>query len=516
MSRALAKVFSAELHGIEAHLVEVEVDINVGLHAFHIVGLADKALNEARERVNAALKNSGVKPPTRENRRITVNLAPADLQKTGSQYDLAIAIGYLLATGQMRQFLTREALFIGELALDGGVRPVPGALTIARMAHRTGFRVVYLPADNAEEAALVQGVTVIPVSSLTSLIHHLEERTPLSPASSPAFIPDPSFSVDITEIKGQAAAKRAMLVAAAGGHHILMSGSPGAGKTMMAQALLSLFPPISFDEALEVTQVYSAAGLLPAHSFTRTRPFRAPHHTASPVSIIGGGSYPRPGEISLAHHGILFLDELPEFRRDLLESLRQPLESGFVHVARVKHRLMFPARFTLVAAMNPCPCGYYGDTEKECRCSAFEVIRYQKKLSGPLLDRIDIQLAVPRVRVEELRVSVSDAERMQYVAEGNALRAKVLAARTAQRDRFRTAGLPFRLNSEMGSKHVDAHIVLDVSAERFLDTALRQAHVSARGYYRILKIARTIADLDVSATVTGDHLAEAFQYRVRE
>lgn len=512
MSKTIAKVFSAELQGIDARVIEVEVDINVGLHSFNIVGLADKALQEAKERVNAALKNSGVKPPNKENRRITVNLAPADLHKTGSHYDCAIAIGYLLATGQMKHFDTRGSLFAGELALDGALRSVPGALAIARMAVRKGFHTVYVPAGNANEAALVDGITIIPVPTLAALLHHLEGRALITPASPVSFTAESQCSVDVSEIRGQAGAKRAMLVAAAGGHHLLMSGSPGAGKTMMAQALLSLFPPLSLHEAIEITQVYSAAGLLPDHSFFRARPFRAPHHTASPISVIGGGTHPRPGEISLAHYGILFLDELPEFRRDLLESLRQPLEAGRVHISRVKQALVFPSRFTLVAAMNPCPCGYYGDSEKECRCSAFEVLRYQKKVSGPLLDRIDIQLFVPRVAIEALRAP-QEGDRAN---EGEAMRAKVSAARERQRARFAQAQLPLRLNSEMSSKHIEAHAHFDSSAEQFLKTILAQSQVSARGYYRILKIARTIADLEASDHVSGDHLAEAYQYRVRD
>ncbi len=514
MSKNIAKVFSAELQGIEARLVEVEVDINVGLHSFNIVGLADKALNEAKERVNAALKNSGVKPPNKENRRITVNLAPADLHKTGSQYDLAIGIGYLLATGQVKSFDASRSIFAGELALHGTTRPILGALNIVRMAQRLGFTTVYVPHENAREAALVHGITIIPVPSITALLHHIEERTLLTPASPLAFTPEDVFPVDISEIKGQSAAKRAMLVAAAGGHHLLMSGSPGAGKTMMAQALLSLFPPLSLEEAIEITQIYSAAGILPSHSFLRARPFRSPHHTASPISVIGGGSHPKPGEISLAHHGILFLDELPEFRRDLLESLRQPLESGRVHVARIKHSLTFPARFTLVAAMNPCPCGYYGDEVHTCRCGGFEVIRYQKKISGPLLDRIDIQLSVPRVDLRELRIKKGEVKGDAH-NEGNTMRAAVAQARALQAARFTKAKLPLRLNSEMSSKQVEAHSALDASAERFLTSAL-DSRVSARGYYRILKIARTIADLHASEHVTADHLAEAFQYRVRE
>ena len=378
---SLAKTYSAELEGINARLIEVEVDINTGLHAFNIVGLPDKALNEAKERVNSALKNSGIKPPNRENRKITVNLAPADLKKNGSRYDLAIALGYLLATKQIADFDARDKIFLGELALDGRLRPVNGALNIAQLAVKLGFRQLFLPTQNANEAAAIEGVNVIPVNCLQETLDILEKRTivpsfrfrPLKNISTPC----PNFS----EIKGQENAKRALMIAAAGAHNIIMIGSPGVGKSLIAQTLGGILPELERQEAIEVTKIWSAAGLSPGGLMTN-RPFRSPHQTSSQIALIGGGSDPKPGEISLAHCGVLFLDEIPEFQKATLEALRQPMESGVIHIARSKQSSMLPAKFMLVAAMNPCPCGYYGDPDHECRCTAREVITYQKKISA--------------------------------------------------------------------------------------------------------------------------------------
>lgn len=506
--RSLAKLYSAELEGIRAKVIEVEVDINVGLHTFNIVGLADKALNEARERVNSALKNCGAKPPNRENRKIVVNLAPADVKKTGSQYDLAIAIGYLKATQQIAPFEGGDKVIIGELALDGSLRPVAGALNIAEAARDAGFTFLLLPARNAHEAAVIDGITVVPLTSLREAIEFLEGKRGIELVAAPHHADDCAPVPDFSDIKGQAHAKRALTVAAAGAHNLLMVGPPGVGKSYLAQAMVGILPGLTPQEAIEVTKIYSAAGLH-AGGLMKKRPFRSPHQSASAVSIVGGGSDPRPGEASLAHRGVLFLDEFPEFQRNILESLRQPLESGEVRIARARGTMTFPARCTLVAAMNPCPCGYFGDEEKECRCAPYEVLRYQKRISGPLLDRIDLQVRVPRVTIARLR------EQGRDTPESPPLKTLVEEARSRQAHRFKTAGLPIMTNAEMGSPQVERFVKLSPDAEALLKS-MERSHVSPRGYYRTLKTAQTIADIEKSSAVNAQHLAEAFGYRVRE
>ena len=509
-TRSLAKIYSAELEGINAKLIEVEVDINVGLHSFNIVGLPDKALNEAKERVNSALKNSGTKPPNSENRKITVNLAPADVRKNGSHYDLAIALGYLSATKQILDFDARDKIFLGELALDGRLRPVNGALNIAQLAIERGFRKLFLPAQNANEAAAAEGIFIISINCLQEAIDILEGKQ-IAPMA--RFRPSTNKLLtfpDFSEIKSQGNAKRALTIAAAGAHNILMTGSPGVGKSLLAQAMGGILPDLDRREAIEVTKIWSAAGLSPDGLITN-RPFRSPHQTSSQVALIGGGSNPKPGEISLAHRGVLFLDEIPEFQKGSLEALRQPMESGVVHIARARQSLVLPAKFMLVAAMNPCPCGYYGDPDHECRCTASEVIRYQKRISGPFLDRIDLQVKIKKIALHELRV-LNGA-----LKESPLVKANIVAARRIQIERFKKLSQKGTLltNADLSSRQIEDVINLDASSEKFLET-IGKEYLSPRGYYRMLKVARTIADLEGKDRVGAEHLSEAFNYRLRE
>ncbi|OGM90570.1 hypothetical protein A2755_03385 [Candidatus Wolfebacteria bacterium RIFCSPHIGHO2_01_FULL_48_22] len=504
-----AKLYCAELEGVVSRCIEVEVDLHPGLSAFTIVGLGDKAVSEAKERVQAAIKNSGMKPPNKQNRKLTVNLAPADVKKNGSQYDMAIALGYLLASEQMAVFDASKKLFLGELALDGAIRPVPGVLNACLMARERGIEQVYVPQGNAPEVRHLSEPRVIPVGHMRGLVALLEGKVRYACAEADPFAAEQTpGAVDISEIRGQSAAKRTLLVAAAGGHNLLMSGPPGAGKTMLAQSLVSILPALAFEEALECTQIYSAAGLLLDRPFMSYRPFRSPHHSASLASVVGGGTNPRPGEVSLAHRGVLFMDEFPEFHRDVLEALRQPLEQGTVVVARAKSTHVFPSKFMLVAAANPCPCGYYQDEEKECVCSPREIHRYSKKLSGPLLDRIDLHIWVPRLRSEDLVKDIN-------VAESDAARARVQEARARQAERFRQAGLGHFSNSELTSKQATEHIRISQRAKAMLDRMLDAAKISARGYFKSMKVAQTIADLDGRGEVDEACIHEAFSYRIR-
>jgi magnesium chelatase family protein len=506
----LAKVHSCAIIGLEGYVVEVEVDSSRGLSSFTLVGLPDAAVKESGERVRAAIRNSGLHFPTN---RVTVNLAPADLKKIGPSYDLPIALGLLMASEQLDPNCLDGAMVVGELALDGTVRHVRGILPTTAFAREQGFSRIFVPASDAGEASLISGIEVIAVESLGQLIGGLSGSFPLKVVkpSLPAHMSQPSLAAvpvtDFAEIKGQEVAKRALEVAAAGGHNVLMSGSPGAGKTLLARALPGILPELTLEEALDITRIYSVADMLPPDTpLIQQRPFRAPHHTISHAGMIGGGKFPRPGEVSLAHRGVLFLDELPEFDARTLEVLRQPMEDKVVTISRASGSLSFPANFQLVAAMNPCKCGWYGDPVKPCTCTPAQISAYQKKISGPLLDRIDIHLEVTRVNFDKL----SDARAGESSA---AIRARVQAARDRQARRF--AGTTLACNADMSVGDVRRYCQLDDAGRSLMKAAMNQLQMSARAFHRVLKLARTIADLADSEAITTAHLAEALQYRPR-